>query len=377
MRNSKLHFFHHHGKTAIFLLFSGLLILLSSCTPEKPEDFDRRDTEQLQAVCQALRAGDSNKAYEALQSRPSPLRESALGSLLRDFHRKTKAILDASQLLREQDYDSIEAIVSQAENDGLSSPELLHIRNVERALQALESYCVRMPWEDSRSLGEALDRLTPHLETLEKSEEFRKFHAAQLAEMDRLRRLEKQRVTEQVYASLEKCLSLSDYTEGRRQLEILRREVPEHQLFTWLTPAGNWQAETIPEWPEDQDSRHALELAIVFAAPQSPSELWRGFKGRLTENEYPQTLPGKMMKALYTEDPEDLLRALEAWPVLFSHLSPPSPLLEGLFRTLGYDRLGRLPDKSCPVIPDPLTLQEHIFLWHTLQTAAVQPANGN
>ncbi len=339
------------------------IFALSGCRQEAPEDYDRRATEQLQAVCNALRDGDAEAAYQLVQGGSAHLRESPLAAVLRDFHRKNGSLAEASRLLQNQDYDTLEALVNQAEADGLSSPELLRIRSVERALQAVEAYCARMPWEDSRTLAEALSWLEPHLDTLAQSVTFQNFHRDQLLELARLQTLEKQRTTAAVYAALEKCLAVADYTGAVRQLAILKAHVPEHPMLAWLADTGRWQAPDIPDWPADDDSRRALELAIAFASPQAPDELWRQFKEHLLADEQPLTLPAMMLKALYSGDISDILLGLRTWQDRFPGLMPPSPLVEGVFRAFGIERLPEPGDNGWETLPGPLSLLTAIGRW--------------
>ena len=357
MRNPEHHFFA--------ALLGSLLVMLAvtGCRQEAPEDFDRHATEQLQAICEALRDGDAEAAYERVQAASTQLRESPLAAVLRDFHRKNGSLAEASRLLQNQEYDTLEALVSQAEADGLSSPELLRIRSVERALQAVEAYCARMPWEDSRTLAEALSWLDPHLETLGQSETFRRFRQGQLLELDRLRAEEKRRTTASVSAALEKCLAVSDFSGAIRQLSILKSAVPEHPLLAWLSETGQWQAPAIPDWPEDDDGRRALELAIAFALPQAPDALWREFKERLLGDDRPLTLPAMMLKALYSGELPDIQLAILTWLDRFPGLQPPSPLIEGAFRALGVQRLTEPGDNGWETLPGPLSLLNALDNW--------------
>ena len=159
------------------------MLLLVSCDRPAPPEYDESKSQTLSQVCHFLRNEQYDQAIALLKNIDDP-DEQLLLEMLSDHEKERLLLLKANEFLQNGHYDELGRLIEQAEKSGDASPELLEFRAAPQALQALQVFCSRMPWESPEDLGNAMNWLKPYLPTLQQAPAFADFWQQQLRQRD-------------------------------------------------------------------------------------------------------------------------------------------------------------------------------------------------
>ena len=214
-------------KLCIFLL----LFLLWGCSRRETVPYDNRRSLALLDACEAIIADDNNAAMAALQ-------QMEIISGQDDFSTETQLAISrrqdfdkAEELLRQRDYQGLRLFLAQCKASGRVGAELDGFEPLPDALEQLELFRSRMPWEHSSVLKDALEELEPHVATLSASPAFVAFHQEQLATLKRLEVKEAAERAQGFLARMERAQvagAVRDYEEARQEF---RADQPDHRFF--------------------------------------------------------------------------------------------------------------------------------------------------
>ncbi len=214
-------------KLCIFIL----LFLLWGCSRRETVPYDNRRSLALLDACEAIIADDNTAAMAALQ-------QMEIISGQDDFSTETQLAISrrqdfdkAEELLRQRDYSGLRLFLAQCKASGRVGAELDGFEPLPDALEQLELFRSRMPWERSDVLKDALEELEPHVETLSASPAFVAFHKEQLAELKRLQVKEAAERAQGFLNRMERALvagAVRDYEEARQGF---RADQPDHPFF--------------------------------------------------------------------------------------------------------------------------------------------------
>lgn len=207
----------------IFFLLLALIILPVSCEKQKAPDFDRSASDLLIDVCEAIIKGQDEEALEILsQLRHYPDTASFVEEAELDVrrHRNSKHI---NTLLNAGDFQELKQFIVQNESTGASSTEMLIKGDMADALQALTLFCAKMPWENSESLQNALNILTPYQDILNQTKSFPKFFAEQQNTLQTLKLKELQAKIDDALQQLELSAFNNDQANWAMAMSDLKK----------------------------------------------------------------------------------------------------------------------------------------------------------
>ena len=214
-------------KLCIFLL----LFLLWGCARRETVPYDNRRSLALLDACEAIIRDDNIAAMSALQ-------QMEIISGQDDFSTETQLAISrredfdkAEELLRQRDYPGLRLFLAQCKASGRVGIELDGFEPLPDALEQLELFRSRMPWERSSVLKDALEELEPHVVTLSASPAFVAFHQEQLAMLKKLQLKEAAERAKGFLDRMERALvagATRDYEEAR---QAFRADQPDHCFF--------------------------------------------------------------------------------------------------------------------------------------------------
>ena len=214
-------------KLCIFLL----LFLLWGCSRRETVPYDNRRSLALLDACEAIIADDNIAAMAALQ-------QMEIISGQDDFSTETQLAISrrqdfdkAEELLRQRDYPGLRLFLAQCKASGRVGAELEGFELLPDALEQLELFRSRMPWERSSVLKDALEELEPHVATLSASSAFVAFHKEQLATLKNLQVKEAAERAKGFLNRMERALlagAVRDYEEAR---QAFMADQPDHLFF--------------------------------------------------------------------------------------------------------------------------------------------------
>ena len=239
-------------KLCIFLV----ILLAYGCTRRETVPYDDRRCQALLDACEAILADDAGAALEALQ-----VMEELGGD---DFAAETRLALQrrqdfdkAEELLRQRDYQGLRLFLAQAKASGRVGEELEGFDELPDALEQLELFRSRMPWESARVLKDSLEDLEPHLGLLSKSPAFEAFYQSQLATLTALREKEAEARARQCLERMEKALLAGAARAFEEPRQLLKADQPDHFYFQ---VEGELLKGTLPAIKKGQETAFAVAL---------------------------------------------------------------------------------------------------------------------
>ena len=137
----------------------------------------------------------------------------------------------AEELLRQRDYQGLRLFLAQSKASGRVGAELEGFEELPDALEQLELFRSRMPWESSSVLKDALEDLEPHLGVLSQSPVFESFYQQQLATLKTLREREAELQARQYIERMERALISGTVKEFEENKLIFKSKQPGHFYF--------------------------------------------------------------------------------------------------------------------------------------------------
>ena len=291
------------------------LLLLVSCDRPAPPDYDESKNQTLSKLCQFLR----NEQYEqaiALLKNIEDTEQKLLLEMLSSHEKERLLLLQANDFLKEGRFSELSRLIEQAEKQGEASPELLEYRAAPQALQALQVFCSRMPWESPEDLENAMNWLKPYLSTLEQAPAFAKFWQQQV---QRLEILHKNRFTKQqddLLVRMDQLLASNQRPAAWNALESLWQLNPAHPIFSLLDKRQRLLKENVLASLQNSSlSAQIRELALVLTWPGlNPRQQQQLLKFLTSSTDsLPKTLAGSILAAESMESPELYSIALQRW----------------------------------------------------------------
>ena len=249
-------------KLCIFLL----LFLLWGCSRRETVPYDNRRSLALLDACEAIIQDDNDAAMTALQ-------QMEIISGQDDFSTETQLAISrrqdfdkAEELLRQRDYPGLRLFLAQSKASGRVGAELEGFEPLPDALEQLELFRSRMPWERSSVLKDALEELEPHVATLSASPAFVTFHQQQLAMLKKLQIREAAQRAQGFLDRMERALvsgAIRDYEEAR---QAFRADQPDHPFFQM---EGTLLKGRLPTVKKGEEMTFAVALVANWAKLKS------------------------------------------------------------------------------------------------------------
>ena len=193
--------------------------------------YDNRRSLALLDACEAILRDDNAAALGALQQMET------IGGQ-DDFSTETQLAINrrqdfdkAEELLRQRDYQGLRLFLAQCKASGRVGAELDGFEALPDALEQLELFRSRMPWENSVVLKDALEELEPYLETLSQSASFERFFQEQQTTLKALQAKEAAIRAKGYLSRMEQALvsgSVKSFEEARL---VFREDQPDHAYF--------------------------------------------------------------------------------------------------------------------------------------------------
>jgi len=305
-------FYHPIAAVTILLLATAGL---TSCEKRSPEEYSERHSLVLSEVSQRLLQNDLKGAKDVLQKQGS-MPETLLLELLTAAEQEQALLLQASEHLQQGQYHTLSNLLTKAEKDGQATPELLKYRAIPQALQALQLFCQRMPWESSEDLSNALTWLQPYTPVLEQSPAFQRFWQQQHNFLEPLQQRELQRKCDSLTAEIDLDLCQNRFTDAWAASARLYALHPAHPLFSFLDwSQKSLHAQLPPLPPESSEQQEACELALVLCWGQLSATQRKRLLfplSTLAAQSF-RTVSGLSLLALYLDSPEWLTLAFQRW----------------------------------------------------------------
>ncbi len=297
--------------------FQGLLTLVS-CDRPAPPDYDESRIQTLSQVCHFLRNERYDQAIDLLIKIDDP-DEQVLLEVLSDHEQERLLLLKANEFLKNGHYDELSRLVEEAEKGGDASPELLEYRAAPQALQALQVFCSRMPWESPEDLENAMNWLKPYLPTLRQAPAFTAFWQQQLREREVLYHSRFAQQQQDLLLRIDQQLGDNQRPAAWNSLETLWQLNPAHPIFSLLEHRQRLLKEDFHESPQKTSLPQQLsELAVALTWPGLPRQQQQQLKVFLTpaNGALPKTLAGSILAAELLESPELYAAAIQRWTAL-------------------------------------------------------------
>lgn len=301
---------------AIFVLQG--LFLLVSCDRPVPPDYDESKIQTLSQLCHFLRDEQYDQALALLKNLDDP-DEQLLFEMLTDHEQERLLLLKANEFLKKGHYDELGKLIEQAEKKGDASPELLEFRAAPQALQALEVFCSRMPWESPEDLENAMNWLKPYLATLQQAPAFTEFWQQQLRQREILHKSRFIQQQQDLLARIDHLLGDNQRPAAWNALESLWQLNPAHPIFSLLDHRHRRLKEDVDEsLKKSLLPAQLAELTLSLIWPALPPPQQQMFKTILipANGALPQTLAGSILAAEQLESPELYAVALQRWTAL-------------------------------------------------------------
>ena len=303
------------------------LALLAGCGRRESRtarpSYDLGRSERLRVAGERL-LSPGGAGWEGISEELRAVPESGeLRQLLTAREKQEALCREAQKYLDEGRPNDLAALIDAAELRGEATPQLLQLRSMPQALQALRLFCSRQPYERAEDLEQSLNFLKPYVEELsEHAESFRRFHASQLALLGELRRKEEVRKVSAWLRRLDWALA----TAGREREagECLRKiasEAPNAAFLKYINKALNGPGEALEQWldqgaewgraaiPDDQ-----LELALAVAWRSLSSDRREAAARALAKKTWePTTLTGTAMRGWVLKSVPLCQAALSRW----------------------------------------------------------------
>ena len=214
-------------KFCIFIL----LLLASGCSRQEVQPYDSRRSLALLDACDAIIQDDTSAAIQALERMEGIVGQEDFITEMRLAVMRRQDFEQAESLLRQRDYQGLRQFLTSRKANGEVGVELTAFESLPDALEQLELFCSRMPWEESGVLKDALARLEPQVKILSESPSFQEFYQEQLATLKRLKVQEAQQRAQGYLHRLAQAAVSGDMQARGEALQVFRADQPEHFYF--------------------------------------------------------------------------------------------------------------------------------------------------
>ena len=191
-----------------------MALLVTSCKKKSAPEFDNSRSTSLLDALEAMEKNQDEKAARILRQLQVQNGDFTEEMMLVLQNRKQMKVVD--DFLAKGDFESLRIYLEEKQRSGEASPELLAMKDLPNDLEALAIFCSKMPWEDSKSLQNALDKLQDSVANLSKYETFRNFYQEQLQTLKALQKKEYQERTRDSLEALDEAVATRK-TEKIRQ----------------------------------------------------------------------------------------------------------------------------------------------------------------
>ena len=294
----------------IFLLIS--IFLCASCGGSKAPSYDESQSESLRQASALLREQRYGEALARLQGQGAG-EYNSLRELLLDQQNELELIGQANELLLKGSYGELSALVEKAERRGEASPELLQYRALPQALQALQLFCRKRPWENAADLENAMLWLQPYLPVLQESKSFVAFWQEQEEEKNTLLEAEKKAAESELLGQIDWQLANDEGHTAWQSAQRLQEQNPGHKLFALLDSLEKGLAgQFSDDLPGDA---MLLELALLLSLSRGNEALRQSAEHYFAkpEMEPPRSLAGLIAAARIKDSPALYTQAYEQW----------------------------------------------------------------
>ena len=210
----------------IFLFFS--LFLFVSCKRESVE-LNRAKTKNLLKICDNIQKQNQKEALSIIAETPS-LKHSKLALYLESQQQNKELYEKFNKFLLEQQFSRAIEMIQEAESSGLATSELIQLKKLPYALQALELFCVRMPWEDVESLQKNWQYLQKHDAILEKSAVYCVFRDQQLEHLKQLQQKDSLAIQTILLFRLDQLCAGGENEKALQLFQHFSNQYPMHPL---------------------------------------------------------------------------------------------------------------------------------------------------
>ena len=300
-----------------------------------------------------------------------------LSRLNEEYHRRHRLFVEANEMLAQGRMNDLTERIDLAEQQGESSVELLTLRELPLALQSLELYCRRMPFQHSEDVEYALAALMPYRPVLERSPAFCEFLEGQRAFAAELRTAERLQEIARLMGQLDGAICCGREAQVRRVISELRAGYPEAPLLKWLEGGDGREAigpsqallsavtagsSPLPADASEAD-RMALELSMALCRPRLERANASGFGDVVAAIQDKSTVTGTALNATCQKSVARFEEAIRRWddarskaPALFDR----APLfLEDYLKLCGLRH--RIPRGASPM--DVMASMEGLLVW--------------
>lgn len=283
---------------------------LTSCDRPKPPDYDESKSQTLGKVCRFLQEEQFAQAIATLQ-KTDAAEHLFLLETLSERQQELELLRQANELLGSGRYQELNLLVEQAEKRGIASPDLLEYRSAPQALQALQVFCSRMPWEKAADLANAMKWLHPYLPTLRQASKFEDFWQQQNEQLEEISQkhfvVQQQRMLE----NIDLVLGSNQPQAAWNEIEKLYQGNPEHKVFMALDQKQKKLQANFLALAYDQGfPRPYIELALALTWPDLNKQQQEQLKLLLEQT---TTLSGSILAAQLFETPEYYALAVQRW----------------------------------------------------------------
>lgn len=225
---------HFFDKMSGCLWLVALASSLCGCRPETPPDYANARLASLLAVCTQLQADDRAGALARLRELDLEAGGSLLVQLLEEYEFEHGVRERLSRLLLAGAFAEAAAELKKSERDGGASVAQLQMRRLPPALLALQSYCQRLPFEQTADMAQALRMLEPQTEALRESPLFQEFFRVQQERLSSALERESWERVSVLLRRIDVACCLGQFGLARELLGEIRVVAPASVLFAYL-----------------------------------------------------------------------------------------------------------------------------------------------
>ncbi|NMA43774.1 MAG: hypothetical protein GX946_10395 [Oligosphaeraceae bacterium] len=298
---------------SLFLLIC--IFLCAACDGPKAAPYDERKSEALTRASAMLREQRYDEAIALLQA-TGPGEYHSLLELLHAQQNDLALLRQANALLLKGDYNELIALIEKAERRGEASPQLLQYRSLPQALQALQLFCRKRPWESAADLETAMHWLQPYLPVLQESAVFRDFWQQQEREKQALLEAEKRAGDAELIRQIDWELANFNEEAAWQAVQKFQQKNPTHELFSMLdVPKQRLAREFAKSLSAGTKPGLLVELALLLNLSHGDATLQRAVKKHFDapKLEPPMSLAGLIAAARINDDPALYSAAYTQW----------------------------------------------------------------
>lgn len=256
-----------------FLLLAALatLIPLVGCGKRKAPPYKRVRSQLIVSACDSIAKGHTDEAIAELQrlldlDDDNPFAEGAL-----HHEQQRRRLSEANELIAHADHLALRLWLEQLIREGQAGPELLALREVAPALEALALFLKQGPWHKAVERQEALAALEAHFPVLQQSVAFQAFYHSEKMQLAAMHAQERRQLAQRLLRELDQAIFSEEQQKQAALLQEFTSAMPEHPLLRYST---HLHAETTPESlqallgsdePEIPASENALAATLAAA----------------------------------------------------------------------------------------------------------------